>query len=249
MKKKEYTATEEKETEEKADDEETESETEEETEEETEGETEEETESEKEEDWKKIAEDERLKREKAEKALATKRFYAKRKDTKEDEDEDDDDNENKALTASELRAILAEDRRENQKEFLSSRVKEVAKSLADSDDEANAITAIFNNRIFPASMTLEEQVKEAYFIAHGPRLLAKRDELRRSLRGKDGKKKSGAEDTHRDQSQVGEPKISPQDKAEFNRLGFKWDGKNYSKKLANGKFLIKDWKTKKVFVK
>ena len=64
------------------------------------------------EDWKKLAEDERLKKEKAEKVLAGKRFNSK-KEAKEVEIDEED----KPLSAKELRNILAEDRQENQKEF------------------------------------------------------------------------------------------------------------------------------------
>src|SRR3990167_4018248 len=197
--------------------------------------------------WKKIAEDERLRREKAERALTEQRLASKKDKTDDEKDETDD--EDKPLTGNELRSILQEERKITQREFLYSRIREIARSLAASDDEADAVVAIFNNRSFPETLSLDEQVKEAFYIAHGPRLTAKILELRRSLRGKEGTKKSGAEDAHRDEPKGNEPKLSPQDKAELERLGFVWDGKQYSKKLSGGKTLVRDWKTKKTFIK
>ena len=202
-------------------------------------------------DWKKIAQDERDRRKKAEKALAQNRYKGKRRESDDSDDADDSDGEDAgktALTGEQLRKILQEEREATRKEVLSGRTKEIARELANSDEEADAIVEIFNNRSFPDYLSHEEKVREAYFIAHGPRLLAKRDELRRSLKSKDTASKGGNENAHRDAPRAGEPKLEPQDRAEFGRLGFKWDGKRYSKKLSNGKTLVKDPKTKKVFV-
>lgn len=188
-------------------------------------------------DWKQIAEDERQKREKAEKALSSKRFNASRGRTEEDDLEDEP--EERTLTEAQLRSILQENSEAQEKKFMGVETRRIARDLSSSDDEANAIVEIYNNRTFPSFMTHEEKVREAYFIAHGPRILAKQDELRRSLRSKQTTRSGGDENAHRDGARPSEPKLAPTAKAELSRLGFKWDGRRYSKKLANGKTLVR----------
>ena len=111
--------------------------------------------------------------------------------------------------------------------------------MAASDDEAEAIVEIFNSHIFPESLSHEEKVKRAFYIAHGPRLTAKLSELRRSLKSKDTKGKSGSENTHRDAPKGSEPKLSGQDKGAMESAGFKWTGKRFEKKLPGGKVMVK----------
>lgn len=202
-------------------------------------------------DWKKVADEETDRRTKAEKALADKRYKSKHTKSRQDDSEDadtEDPEEEKPLTQSELERILARERQETTKVVLTGRVKEIAASLSESDEEASAIVAIFNNRSFPESMSIEDQVREAYYIAHGPRLVAKQSELRRSLRSKETKKPTGSENAHRDETKASPKGIDPQTKGELARLGFKWDGKNYSKKLAGGKTLVRDPKLKKTYL-
>ena len=203
-------------------------------------------------DWRTIAQEEREAREKAEKALATKRFKAAhpKKDEEAEEVPEDqgEEGEEKPLTASRLEAILQRERETTRKEVMAGETKRIARELAASDEEAEAIVEIFNSHIFPETLPHEEKVKRAFYIAHGPRLTAKIMELRRSLQSRETKGKSGAENVHRDQFRGTEPKIAPLDKAEIQRLGFKWDGKRYSKKLRSGKTLVKDSKTGKTFI-
>lgn len=194
-------------------------------------------------DWKQIAEDERQRRFKAEKALAEDR-YARRHEL---EETTFDQTESQPLTELQLRKILREEREATEKRFMGRDTERLAKELAGSDEEAMAIVEIYNNRSFPEYLTHEEKIREAYYIAHGPRLLAKQDELKRSLRSKQTTKTAGSENTHRDAPQTG-AKVNPEVQQELNRLGFKWDGKRFSKKLANGKTLVRDPKTNKSFI-
>lgn len=198
-------------------------------------------------DWKKIADEERERRTKAEKALAEDRYKAKER--KEEEGEEEEEEMDKPITGRQLDAILRRNTEETKKEFLSTRIREEARNLAGSEEEAEAIVEIHRNRLFPSNMPLESQVREAYFIAHGPVILAKNSELKRSLASKDTANKGGAENTFRDAPAKGEPKISQQDRAEFARLGFEWDGKFFSKKTAKGRTLSIDPKSKKTFVR
>ncbi len=187
-------------------------------------------------DWKKVADEEREAREKAEKALAGDRFKkseAKRKDPKPEEKSDS------GATTAQIAKMLDERDAKIRKETMSSEVKKIAKELAGSDDEAGAIVEIYNNRTFPSGLSLERQLQEAYAIAHMPRVLAKNEELRRSLRSKDTKKSGSNENTHRDVPKGKEPELSPQDKLVIQKAGWKWEGKQYMKKLPNGKVLGK----------
>lgn len=194
-------------------------------------------------DWKQIAEDERQRRFKAEKALAEDR-YARRHEL---EETTFDQTESQPLTELQLRKILREEREATEKRFMGRDTERLAREIASSDEEASAIVEIYNSRSFPEYLTHEEKVKEAYYIAHGPRLFAKQDELKRSLRSKQTTKTASNENTHRDAPQAG-AKVNPEVQSELNRLGFKWDGKRFSKKLANGKTLVRDPKTNKSFI-
>lgn len=202
-------------------------------------------------EWKKLAQQEKERADKAQKALAEARYKkseARRKQADDETVEEPEEEEDKPLTASQLEKILARERAETEKKVLASRTVEIARDLAESDDEAEAIVAIYNNTIFDENLSHEEKVRRSFYIAHGPRLTAKILELRRSLRSKETKKKGSSEDTHRDGPKQGEPKLSAQDKAEYERMGFKWSGKRFEKKLSNGKFLVKNPKSGKVTV-
>lgn len=192
--------------------------------------------------------EERAKREKAERALAERAFKERKQKREEDEGEPDPTEDDKPLTASELRAILAQERQATQKEIMSSQIKEKARALAGSDAEANLIMEIHKNRTFPSYLSVDEQVEEAYAIANRKKLMAQNEELRRALKSKETKRTDGT-GTYRETPKVGEPKLQAQDKQALIRSGFTWDGKFYSKKLSNGKTLFKDWKSKKTFVK
>ena len=202
--------------------------------------------------WKKIAQENQDAREKAEKALAGKRFKkseAKRKGEAEEEvdaDEEEESEEDKPMTRAEFNVALAQERALVEKRVLAGETLRIARSLSESEEETSAIVAIYNNRIFPENLTHEQKVIESFYIAHGPRLTGKILELRRSLNSKTTKKTSGSENVHHDAPKAGEPKLSSQDKAEYDRLGFKWTGKQWEKKTSDGRVLIKDPKTGKV---
>ena len=188
---------------------------------------------------------ERERREKAEKALAEKAFKHREVKRKE-EGEEKEEEEEKPLTASQLTKILAEERQATQKEILSSQIKEKAKALSTSDAEANLIYEIHKNRTFPSYLSLDEQLEEAYAIANRKKLMAQNEELRRSLRSRETKKKDGS-GSYKELPKPGEPKLAAHDRAVMKE--FAWDGKYFTKKLSTGKTLYKDWKTKKTWVK
>lgn len=200
-------------------------------------------------DWEKVAQDEREKRERAEKVLAEKRFKAKKVKDEDEEEEEEDDEEDKPLTAKQLQQILAEERQNTQKELLAGILTEKARKLADSDQEARAIVEIHRSRIFPSYLSIDEQIEEAHAIANKSRLIAQNSELKRALLSKETRQKGGAENSYRDAPKAGEPKLTPQDKIELARQGFSWDGKFFSKKLTSGKTLYRDWESKKSWVK
>ena len=230
---------------EKADGEDTEVESEEESEEEAE---EEPKGKDSDKEYEEALAEERAKREKAEKALAERAFKERKKKREGEEEGEESEEDDKPMTATQLRAILAEERQATQKEIMSSQIKEKAKALATSEAEANLIMEIHKNRTFPSYLSIDEQLEESLAIANRKKLVAQNEELRRALRSKDTKK-TDTTGTYKETPKVGEPKLAVQDKQALIRAGFNWDGKYYSKKMSNGKTLFKDWKTKKTFVK
>lgn len=156
-------------------------------------------------------------------------------------DTDDDD---KPLTRGEAKKL--EDR--IRKETLEREAHAIAKELADgSAKQAQLILLKWKNRTFPASLTLREQMTEAFVLANSKKLIGERNEAMRGLKGKRGVKDSAA-GTHRDAPRgPGEPKLPPADAASLRQSGFSWNvrTKRYEKKLPNG-LLIRDNQTKQV---
>ena len=110
---------------------------------------------------------------------------------------------------------------------------------------------IHKNRTFPAHLSLDEQIEEAYAIANRKKVMAENSELRRKIKS-DKTKGSGQEGTQRDTRENGEPKLAPQDLASLQQSGFTWNAnKNvYQKPLAgSNKVLYYNPKTNKRFTK
>lgn len=199
-------------------------------------------------DYKAIAEQEREARAKAEKALAEKAFKFREEKRKVEEEEIDED-EDKPLTRKEFLRLQQEQRQQDQKIFLSSQARSIAASMADSEDEVEAIVEVFNNRTFPIHLSLEQQVREARAIVHLPKLEATNSELKRALKSKGTASKDGAS-AYRDPMPGSAPKISAQDAGSYKKAGFVFDTKDklWKKKLPTGKYLIKDPRTKRTYI-
>lgn len=198
-------------------------------------------------DYKAIAQAERERREKAEKALAEKRFLnSKRNKKEEDEEELEDDDEDKPVTTKELQRILEENTNRTTKALMGTQIKEIVKNLADSPEEAEAIIEIHANRTFPSYLTLEEQLEESHAIVNRKRILSKTSELTRALKSKNTALNDVA-GTHRDAPQA-RAKIAPDLEASLKSQGFVLDqtSKVWKKKLPNGKILCKDTRVKPI---
>ena len=175
--------------------------------------------------------------------------FKKREEKRKQDDDEEDDDEDKPLKRSELQKLLAQERQRAYKQAQTDRIHDIARELADSDSEARYIVEIHKNRTFPDSLSLKEQVEEAYAIANRKRLVAKNTELVRALKARDGVSRNSA-GTHRTAMEGTQPKMSAQDTASYTRAGFTYDTKNrvWKKQLPNKKFLIKDPKTKRTWV-
>jgi|TARA_Y100000310_G_scaffold242771_1_gene246984 hypothetical protein len=193
-------------------------------------------------DYKAEAEKEREAREKAEKAAADSAFKLreerrKREEAEVDDFDDDLDEDEKPLTRKELDAILDKDR----KEQTLSKAKEIASNISGSADEAELVMEVYRSRTFPAHLTLDQKLKEAYLIANAPKIIGQNTELKRALRGRDISSKDTA-GTHHDKPKGSEPKVSNADKTVLQQVGFKWNGtsRRWEKKLNNGQTLIRE---------
>lgn len=189
---------------------------------------------------------EREAREKAEKALAKKAFDSREKKRQEAQEEVEED---KPLTRRELQAMLAEEGEKNRKILLETKANNVAESLTSNPKEKELVLTKWKNRTFPADMTLEEQIEECYGAYAYKQLKGKNSELKRALKGKTGVS-TDASGTHQDAPNPNQPKLAGPDAAVMAQIGFKWNATNrrYEKKLANGKLLVKDPKTKQTQV-
>jgi len=199
-------------------------------------------------DYKKIAEDERKKRETAEALIAGDKFRNKKNKGHADEDEDDDDGD-KPLTMKDLQKVLATQNQQSQKTLYRDRIKDIAYDMAESDDEAEAIIAVHANRIWPDNLSIKEQIEETHAIVNRKRFTSKISELKRAKNSKINLS-TGGDNAFRDGQRGNVPKMSKADESAYKAAGFNFDVKNrvYKKKLPNGKFLVKDPKTKKTWV-
>lgn len=188
---------------------------------------------------------------KAEDELAEKRFKeaeAKRKKNKtgETNDEGDDDDADKPLTRRELDARLTENREQVRREFQAEEATKKIKAITKSDAEMNLVNQVFKATRFPSWMSLDEQIENAYLIANKKHLTQKNAELLRALSGRT----SVVTDTSSSQREGGvngEPKLEPSTAAMLKQTGYIWTAASraYTKKLAGGRTLFYDPKSKK----
>lgn len=177
-------------------------------------------------------------RKKAENALAEKRFKSKQ----EDEDEDEDD---KPLTKSQLEDLLAREREYSKKEIQAERISEIAKGLTSSPSEASLIIEIHKNRSFPANLSLQEQMEEAFAIANRKKLVSERNEAMRALKNK-GNVKNDSAGTHHDGMKTPDsPKETGVDAQALKAAGYARNPqtRRWEKKLQNGTLIYRDERT------
>jgi len=202
-------------------------------------------------DYKAVALREKEAREKAEKALADRRFKdtERKRKVQEDNEEDPIDDDDKPITSRELQRILTENTQQTEKRLAGSHIKKLANGISTSPEEAEAIIEIHANRTFPAHLSLEEQIEEAHAIANRKKLVSTNSELKRALKSKNTASNDSA-GTHRDPMEGTATKLSAGDTASYKRAGFNFDtsDKLWKKKLPSGKTLIKNPKTKQTYL-
>ena len=189
---------------------------------------------------------EKAAREKAEKELADKRFKESEAKRKAAEAAGEDDT-TRGVTSEDLDALENRIYQRAQKELQATRLTELAKELAQNDAEADLILEIHKNRTFPAHLTLDGQMQEAYAIANGRKLAAKNQELARALRSRDTASR-GSGGTQHDSPSVEEPTLGSAEATALKDAGLVWDAtrRAYKKPISGGKkFYYFDPKTKK----
>lgn len=188
---------------------------------------------------------------KAEKAAADLAFKLREQKRKESDEEagDDESDDDKPITAKQLKQILSENAQQVQKQLQQTAIVDKVSKLAKSDGERNLIIEIHKNRTFPAGMSLDEQIEEAWVIANRKRLILQNEELKRALSSKETSTTNSA-GTYRQSPKSTEPKMSAQDANAIKQAGFVWDGAKgmWKKPLRGGKvFLYKNPKTGVLF--
>lgn len=202
-------------------------------------------------DYAKIAESERLAREKAEKALADlafKKREAKRNGEEYSEEEEDD----KPLTRAEALELLRTEQPSGEyvtrKDLLDTQANLIADKFVGSPEEKNAVIETWKNVKFPSHYSLEQQIKGAYALVNGDKIIGERNEALRALKGREGTSRDSST-THHDSPKGSEPQMPSDVKGALARQGFVFNSqaRRYEKKLANGKLLIKDPKSGKIY--
>jgi hypothetical protein len=203
-------------------------------------------------DYKAQAEKEREARKKAEETIIKNKIHAKKekKPVEDEDDPEDDEDEDQPITRREFSRVIEENTRATERRLLQPQIANIARDLADSEDEAEAIVETHRNRSFPSHLSLKEQMEECHAIVNRARLVSKNKELVRSLQHKKTVN-TDPSSSHRDPQAGSAPKMSDSDSASYARAGFSFDPtlKLFKKKLPNGKFLFKDPKTKATYIK
>jgi hypothetical protein len=201
-------------------------------------------------DYKKLAEEEKSKREEAERLIAERKFKNKHKADDDEDDDESQDDDDKPITRKEFLQSLENERQKIRKEAQIEQAKEIAIEMADSEEEANYIIDVFQNRQFPSYLSLRDQVEEAHAIANRKIIISKNSELKRALKSKENASKD-ASGTQRDGQKGTSPKLSAQDESLYKRNGFAYNttDKVWEKKLPNGKTLVKNPVTKQTYIK
>lgn len=186
---------------------------------------------------------ERQKREDAERALAKKRF-----DDSEAKRQSDQENNDERLTPSRVEELIEKKTQVILKNTLESQANMLADKLASEPAEKELILERWKTRTFPAGMSLSEQIEETFVIVNGKKLISERNEAFRGLRGKE-QVNDNAASTHHDSPKSKEPTVAPDVKQVLANQGFVYNNnaRRYEKKLFNGKILVKDHITGKVF--
>jgi hypothetical protein len=198
-------------------------------------------------DYKKIADAETARADRAEQLIIQNKINKKKKkDDAGDDEGGDDDEDSKPLTKGEMKQFMATQNKQNQRQLYGDRIKEIATEISESVDEANAIIAVHSNRTWPDSVSLRDQVEEASAIVNRKRSGSKISELTRALKSK-GSIRKGDADGQRDGQRGTAPKMSKADESAYKSAGFIFDNKTgyFKKKLPSGKKLVKDPKTKR----
>jgi len=184
-------------------------------------------------DYEAIAKEERERREAAERLLAEDRYKAAEAKREEELPEDED----KPITAKELPAILARERKIAQKESQEGRALDIARANTSSELEAQAAVLFWKNRVVPTG-NLEEDMKFAIGGLNSKKIVAKNAELARALRAKDTISNDSMGE-HRD----GLPNEVPKLPENSPLKGYKYEGgSTYSKVLPSGKTLFRNAK-------
>lgn len=182
-------------------------------------------------DYNAVIEEERSRREKAEKALAEKAFK-QREEKREETTEVDED---APLTRREFLALMQEQQQEATKSAQESAIKSEISKYTGSEEEAEAAYLMYQNRIVPTGDN-EADALAAIGILNAKRNVALQSELKRSLAGKDTVSTSNEADMREDAGRP-EPKLSSADAAAIKSVGFEFDSRKglYKKAIAGGK--------------
>ena len=201
-------------------------------------------------DYAQIAEQEKVKREKAEKAAADAAY--KLRQQRRQQEETIYEEEDRPLTRKEVLELLSSrpsDDLVTKKDLMESKANLIAEKFAGSLAEKDAIVETWKNRTFPEGLSLDDQLEETYAIVNRKKIIGERNEALRALKGKSGASKDSAS-THHDPLKGSEPQLDPGTKQVLSQSGFVYRASagRYEKKLPNGKTLIKDPRTGKVSV-
>lgn len=183
---------------------------------------------------------------------AAKAFKKREERREQDTGEDTDESEETGEESDDLSEEEQDEeerplsRRETQKLIQESEARAVAKQFATSDKEAQLYFLKWKNRIFPSSLSVEDQMEEVVAITHKKRFIGQRNEALRALKNKGNVSRDVSSD-HRDGTEGKEPKLSPADRSAVLAAGYVFNGvtRRFEKKLPNGDTLVWDIKTKK----
>lgn len=169
----------------------------------------------------------------------------KQRNKKQDKENVEEKDEDRPVTLKDLETFQSKQRQEIKNDFNAQQIQDIANRISSSDDEKEAILAVYVNRIFPENMSIQDQLTEVKLIVNKDKILGENSELKRALNSKANATKEHISGQHDSiPSIAGEPKLSDNRKEILKDFSYNKETKQYEKKSSSGT-LVHDPKTGK----
>lgn len=200
-------------------------------------------------DYKAQLEAERLKREKAEKALAD-QAYKDREAKRKAEDDEPEDSDDGTMSKDQVKQLIAQGAAQAKKESFLYEAGRIASQLSTSEDEKTLIMMKWQGMSFNESTPLGEQIEDAMVLVNKKKMIGERNEALRTLSSRNSANRDGSGSRGSEGTSKAGAKLDSGDKQVLSDAGLTYNTstRRYEKKLGSGKIQYYDTNEKKLKV-